>query len=325
MLDACSTSSARALSNVRTVGGKCARGGGPAVALESPPEIPMEPRRVRVGHSPDPDDAFMFYGIASGAVDTRPFEFEQVLEDIESLNRRALAGDIEVSAVSFHAFAHLAGRYALLPCGASMGDGYGPCVVSARPIEAAALGDRLVAVPGRMTSAFLALRLFLGREPRHTVVPFDRIPQAVLAGEADAGLIIHESQLTYREQGLQLVIDLGAWWSGRTGGLPLPLGGNVVRKDLGRPAMVAIARALRQSIEHGLAHRSEALAYARGFGRGLDPERTDRFVGMYVNDLTRDYGPRGRSAIARFLDEGAAAGAIPGVPALEFVPDEARP
>jgi len=285
----------------------------------------METRRVRVGHSPDPDDAFMFYGIASGAVDTRGFEIEQVLDDIESLNRRALAGEIEVSAVSIHAYAGLADRYALLPCGASMGDGYGPCVVSARPLSATELAARTIAVPGRLTSAFLALWLFLGREPKHTVVPFDRIPEAVLAGDAEAGLIIHEGQLTYREQGLHLVVDLGAWWSERTGGLPLPLGGNVVRKDLGRPAMVAIGRVLRDSIEHGLAHRTEALSYAEGFGRGLDRDRTDRFVGMYVNDLTRDYGPRGRQAIARFLEAGATAGVIPRAPIVEFVPDDPHP
>ncbi len=285
----------------------------------------METRRVRVGHSPDPDDAFMFYGIASGAVDTRGFEIEQVLDDIESLNRRALAGEIEVSAVSFHAYAHLAERYALLRCGASMGDGYGPCVVAARPLAPLELAGTTVAVPGRMTSAFLALRLFLGQEPQHTVVPFDRIPEAVLAGDVGAGLIIHESQLTYREQGLHLVVDLGAWWSARTDGLPLPLGGNVVRKDLGRPTMIALGRVLRDSIEHGLAHREAALTYAEAFGRGLDRGRTDRFVGMYVNDLTRDYGPRGRSAITRFLDDGAAAGAIPAVPRLDFVPDDTRP
>ena len=267
----------------------------------------------------------MFHGIASGAVDTRGFAVEQVLEDIESLNRRALAGELEVSAVSFHAYPHLAERYALLPCGGSMGDGYGPCVVAARPLDAADLASRTVAVPGRLTSAFLALRLFLGREPRHTVVPFDRIPDAVLAGEAEAGLIIHESQLTYREQGLHLVLDLGAWWSRRTEGLPLPLGGNVVRKDLGRATMVTLGRILRESIEYGLAHRAEALGYAERFGRGLDRTRADRFVGMYVNDLTRDYGARGRRAIARFLEEGAASGAVPRLAALEFVEDDVRP
>jgi len=285
----------------------------------------MEIRRVRVGHSPDPDDAFMFYGIASGAVDTRGFEIEQVQEDIESLNRRALAGELEVSAVSFHAYPHLAERYALLPCGASMGDGYGPCVVSARPLATTDLATRTVAVPGRLTSAFLALRLLLGREPRHTLVPFDRIPAAVLGGEAEAGLIIHESQLTYREQGLHLVVDLGAWWSHRTAGLPLPLGGNVVRKDLGRTTMTALGRILRESIEYGLAHRAAALAYAEPFGRGLDRSRTDRFVGMYVNELTRDCGARGRRAIARFLEEGAASGAVPRLETLELVEDDARP
>jgi len=285
----------------------------------------MDIRRVRVGHSPDPDDAFMFHGIASGAVDTRGYEIEQVLEDIESLNHRALAGDLEVSAISFHAYPRLAERWALLPCGASMGQGYGPCVVAREPLEAAELAARMVAVPGTMTSAFLALRLFLGQEPRHVVVPFDRIPDAVLEGDAEAGLIIHESQLTYREQGLHLVVDLGAWWSERTEGLPLPLGGNVVRKDLGPRAMRDLAQILRDSIAYGLAHRAAALAYAEQFGRGLDRSRTDRFVGMYVNELTLDYGPLGRRAIARFLEEGAARAGVPRLERLEFVPLDGEP
>jgi 1,4-dihydroxy-6-naphthoate synthase len=280
---------------------------------------------VRVGHSPDPDDAFMFYGIASGAVDTRGYAIEQVLADIESLNRRALEGALEVSAISFHAYPRLAERYALLPCGASMGQGYGPCVVAREPLAAHALVTRTLAVPGTMTSAFLALRLFLGREPRHVVVPFDRIPDAVLGGEVDAGLIIHESQLTYREQGLHLVVDLGAWWSERTEGLPLPLGGNVVRKDLGPRAMGDLARILRDSIAYGLEHRAQALAYAEEFGRGLDRSRTDRFVGMYVNELTLDYGPVGRRAIARFLDEGAERAGVPRLARIEFVPLDGAP
>ena len=285
----------------------------------------MRTLHVRVGHSPDPDDAFMFYGIASGAVDTRGYEIEQVLEDIESLNRRALAGDLEVSAISFHAYPRLAERYALLPCGASMGAGYGPCVVSRERIHPTDLATRVIAIPGTLTSAFLALRLYLGREPRHVVVPFDRIPDAVLEGEADAGLIIHESQLTYGEQGLSLVVDLGAWWAERTEGLPLPLGGNVVRKDLGAGAMRDLARILRASIAHGLEHRAEALAYAERFGRGLDRPRTDRFVGMYVNELTLDYGPLGRRAIARFLEEGAAMAGVPRVERIEFVEADAGP
>ena len=274
---------------------------------------------MRVGHSPDPDDAFMFYGIAAGKVDTAWFEIEQVLEDIESLNRLALRGELEVSAVSIHAYPHLADRYALMHCGASMGDGYGPCVVAASALAARDLASRTIAVPGTLTSAFLALRLFLGRDFRYEVVPFDRIPEAVRSGSVDAGLIIHESQVTYRDEGLELVVDLGAWWAERTGGLPLPLGGNVVRRDLGAPVAGALTRVLEASIDYGLTHRAEALRYALGFGRGLDESLADRFVGMYVNDLTRDYGERGREAIRRFLAEGSAAGIVPPVASIEFV------
>jgi 1,4-dihydroxy-6-naphthoate synthase len=280
-------------------------------------EVP--PRRVRVGHSPDPDDAFMFYGIAAGKVDTRGFEIAQVLEEIEALNRRALRGELEVSAVSVHAYAHLAGRYALMSCGASMGDGYGPCIVAATPLTAAELRSRTIAVPGTLTSAFLCLQLFLGGAVDSVVVPFDRILDSVLEGRAEAGLIIHEGQLTYRSHGLHLVADLGVWWKERTGGLPLPLGANVVRRDLGEVAMRSLSRVLRESIDYGLEHRPEALAYALDYGRGLDAGLADRFVGMYVNDLTRDYGDRGRLAIERFLGEGAAAGLVPRLPAVEFV------
>jgi len=270
------------------------------------------PLRVRIGHSPDPDDAFMFYGIAAGHVDTEGFTVEQVLEEIEGLNRRALRGDLEVSAVSIHAYAHLADRYALMSCGASMGDGYGPCIVAREALEPGSLAERSIAVPGTLTSAFLALRLYLGRDFRHETMPFDRILDAVREGEVDAGLIIHEGQLTYRGAGLQLVVDLGAWWSERHAGLPLPLGGNVVRRDLG-PDMTRLTRVLRDSIEYGLAHRAEALEYALDFGRGLDRHLADRFVGMYVNELTREYGERGRRGIAAFLGEGAAAGLVPRV------------
>ncbi len=277
------------------------------------------PARVRVGHSPDPDDAFMFYGIAAGKVDTAGFAIDQVLEDIESLNRRALAGELEVSAVSIHAFAHLADRYALMPCGASMGDGYGPLVVAREPLDPAQLAERTIAVPGTMTSAFLALRLYLGRDYRYEVVPFDRILDVVREGGADAGLVIHEGQLTYGREGLHRIVDLGVWWAERTGGLPLPLGGNVVRKDLGGPTMSALTRVLRDSIDYGLDHRAEALEYALDFGRGLDGALADRFVGMYVNDLTRDYGERGRRAITRFLEEGIEAGVVPRIGAVEFV------
>ena len=276
-------------------------------------------RRVRVGHSPDPDDAFMFYGIATGQVDTAGFELEQVLEDIETLNQRALRRELEVSAVSIHAYPHLARDYVLMRCGASMGDGYGPCVVAATPLSPDELGAKTIAVPGTLTSAYLALRLFLGRDVRHEVVPFDLIPEAVRQGRVDAGLIIHESQVTYREEGLHLVVDLGVWWAERTGGLPLPLGANVVRRDLLPDGAAALARILAASIDYGLAHRAAALRYAREFGRGLDEALTDRFVGMYVNELTRDYGERGREAIRRFLSEGSAAGIVPSLDRLEFV------
>lgn len=276
-------------------------------------------RNVRVGHSPDPDDAFMFYGIAAGKVDTAGFEFEQVLQDIETLNQRALRGELEVSAVSIHAYAHLAQLYALMPCGASMGDGYGPCVVAKRTFGPESLASRVIAVPGTLTSAFLALQLYLGQEFNFRVVPFDRILQQVIDEEVDAGLIIHEGQLTYADQGLALIVDLGLWWNERTEGLPLPLGANVVLKRLGEPTMNRLTGVLKSSIEYGLDHRREALDYAAGFGRGLDDGLTDRFVGMYVNDLTRDYGDRGRRAIRRFLEEGHAAGLVPRVDSLEFV------
>ena len=275
--------------------------------------------RVRVGHSPDPDDAFMFYGIAAGKVDTAGFEIEQVLEDIEALNRRALEGELEVSAVSIHAYTHLADRYALMSCGASMGDGYGPCVVARPGVTPDQLGSKTIAIPGTLTSAYLALRLYLQQEFAYEVVPFDRIPDAVLAGEVDAGLLIHEGQLTYGEQGLELLVDLGVWWRDRTDGLPLPLGGNVVRRDLGPEPMSELTRILRDSIDYGLEHRKEALDYASDFGRGLDEGLTDRFVGMYVNELTRDYGERGRRAIQRFLDEGAATGLVPRIGPIDFV------
>ena len=275
--------------------------------------------RVRFGHSPDPDDAFMFYGIAAGKVDTSGYVIEQVLEDIETLNRRALQGELEVTALSIHAYAYLSDLYVLMPCGASMGDGYGPLVVSREIISPEALASKTIAVPGLLTSAFLALRLYVGRDFARKVLRFDRILEAVAAGEADAGLIIHEGQLTYRRSGLEEVLDLGRWWAERTAGLPLPLGGNAIRKDLGPEVIGDVTRILRDSIDYGLAHRGEALAYARDFGRGLDNELTDRFVGMYVNDLTRDHGARGREAIGRFLALGAEAGLVPRVSSLEFV------
>jgi 1,4-dihydroxy-6-naphthoate synthase len=276
-------------------------------------------RRVRIGHSPDPDDAFMYYAIAKGKVDTSGFAVEQVLEDIESLNRRALAGELEVTAISIHAYAHLADRYALMACGASMGDGYGPIVVAREAIAAGDLGGKKIAIPGTLTSAYLALRLFLGVEFPFVVVPFDEILDAVASGRADAGLIIHEGQLTYGALGLAKIVDLGVWWGAKTGGLPLPLGGNAVRRDLGPVAMRALTKMYKDSIAFGLANRAEALAYAKDFGRGLDDRTNDRFVGMYVNDLTLDYGDRGRRSIQLFLDEGTAAGIVPPVGPVTFV------
>jgi 1,4-dihydroxy-6-naphthoate synthase len=278
-----------------------------------------ETRVVRIGHSPDPDDAFMYYAIAKGKVDTAGFAVVQVLEDIESLNRRALAGELEVTAISIHAYAHLTDRYALMSCGASMGDGYGPIVVARESLAPAELGAKTIAIPGTLTSAYLALRLFLGREFRFVVVPFDKILDAVAEGEADAGLIIHEGQLTFAERGLSKIVDLGIWWGERTSGFPLPLGGNAVRKDLGPAAMRALTTMYRSSIAYALTHRAEALAYAKDFGRGLDEPTNDRFVGMYVNDLTLDYGERGRNSIRRFLDDGLAAGIVPPVGPVTFV------
>ena len=276
-------------------------------------------QRITVGHSPDPDDAFMFHGIACGKVDTAGFEIEQLLADIESLNRRCMEGQIEVSAVSIHAYAHLTDSYALMHCGASMGDGYGPRIVARQLVSPDELTRMTIAIPGTLTSAFLALQLFIGKPFEYRVVPFDRILETVRDGEADAGLVIHEGQLTYGDYGLSLIADLGVWWGEKTGGLPLPLGGNVVRKDLGDETMRTLTRVLRDSINYGLEHRKDALDYAIGFGRGLDYELNDKFVGMYVNDLTRDYGERGRRSIELFLSKGAAAGLVPPINGLKFV------
>ncbi|MGH9315105.1 MAG: menaquinone biosynthesis family protein [Vicinamibacterales bacterium] len=273
--------------------------------------------RITVAHSPDSDDAFMFYGLASGAVDAGDLEVDQVLADIETLNRAAFEGRYEVTAVSFHAYAHLADRYALLPHGASMGDRYGPLVVSRAGGPRAVKGLK-VAIPGTLTTAYLALRL---HEPdfEYVVVPFDRIQEAVASGRVDAGLLIHEGQLTYLEEGFAKVVDLGEWWADRTGGLPLPLGGNIIRRDLGPEMMRRVSRLLRDSIAHALAHRVPAVEYAQQFGRGLDRARTDTFVSMYVNDLTLDYGPRGRAALERLYAESFERGLIPSRIPVEFV------
>ena len=251
----------------------------------------------------------MFYGLASGAVDTGGIVVDQVLADIETLNRAAFEGRYEVTAVSFHAYAHLVDKYALLPHGASMGDRYGPIVV-ARQDGPAEVKGRRIAIPGTLTTAYLALRLY---EPafEYVVVPFDRIQEAVLEGAAEAGLLIHEGQLTYAEEGLCKIVDLGEWWAERTGGLPLPLGGNIIRRDLGTEMIAKVSRILHDSIAYALSHRPDAVEYALQFGRGLDRARTDTFVGMYVNDLTLAYGERGRRGLERLLEEAFERGLIP--------------
>jgi 1,4-dihydroxy-6-naphthoate synthase len=273
--------------------------------------------KITVAHSPDSDDAFMFYGLASGAVDTDGLQIDQVLADIETLNRAAFEGCYEVTAVSFHAYAHLAERYALLPHGASMGDRYGPLVVARRGGPTSVKGAK-GAIPGPLTTAYLTLRLY---EPdfEYEIVPFDQIQQAVADGRAAAGLLIHEGQLTYADEGLVKIVDLGEWWAERTEGLPLPLGGNVIRRDLGPDIMRQVSQLLRASIAHALAHRAEAVEYAQQFGRGLDRGRTDRFVGMYVNQLTLDYGPRGRAGLERLYAEAYERRLIPSRMAVEFV------
>jgi 1,4-dihydroxy-6-naphthoate synthase len=256
---------------------------------------------ITVAHSPDSDDAFMHYGLASGKVPTDGIEFSHLLADIETLNRAAFEGKYEVSAVSFNAYAHLTDKYLLLPHGSSMGDEYGPIVVARKGGPTSTRGTT-VAVPGTLTTAFLTLRIY-DPDVQYVVMPFDRIQDAVRDGEVPAGLLIHEGQLTYADEGLTKIVDLGEWWAARTGGLPLPLGGNVIRRDLGPEVIATVSRLLRESIAYALEHRQEALDYALQFGRGLDREKADRFVGMYVNELTLDYGERGRAAVARLFDE----------------------
>jgi 1,4-dihydroxy-6-naphthoate synthase len=272
--------------------------------------------KIRIAHSPDSDDAFMFYGLASGRVPSNGFELEHVLSDIETLNRAAFEGRYEITAVSFHAYAHLTDRYILLPHGASMGDRYGPVVVARKGGPTSLEGVR-VAIPGELTTAFLALRLY---DPgvQYVVMPFDRIQEAVHAGEIAAGLLIHEGQVTYEEEGLQKIVDLGEWWADRTSGLPLPLGGNVIKRELGAATIATLSGLLHDSIAFGLEHRDEAVSHAMQFGRGLDRARTDRFVGMYVNGLTLDYGERGREAVRRLLDDAQKAGLLPKPVTAEF-------
>ena len=278
------------------------------------------PRTIHVAHSPDSDDAFMFYALAEGKLDTGDLRYLHELADIESLNQRARRAELEVTAVSIHAYAYLWRHYALLGSGSSMGDGYGPRLVATTPAPAdprAALRGRRVAVPGLLTTAYLALRLYQP-EIEPVVVPFDRIEEAVQRGEVDVGLLIHEGQLTYADEGLHLWADLGAWWMEDTG-LPLPLGGNAVRRDLGPAVTAQIARDLKASIVYALEHRAPALAHAKQYNRGIGDERTDTFVGMYVNHWTVDYGPRGREAVQRLLDRGFEAGIIPERVAVSFV------
>jgi 5,8-dihydroxy-2-naphthoate synthase len=278
---------------------------------------------IRVGHSPDPDDAFMFHALANGKIDTGRYQFQHELVDIETLNRRAFAGELELTAVSLHAYAYVADKYLLCPCGASMGDRYGPMVVAACDYSLDDLRGLTIAVPGTLTTAYLALRLCLGLDFQHVVVPFDQIIDAALAGRwkgepIQAGLIIHEGQLTYADRGLRLAVDLGGWWH-ETTDLPLPLGANAVRKDLGDDVIRDVNRLLKESIRYGLSHRDEALDYALRYGRDLDRARADRFVGMYVNDWTLDFGPRGREAVRRLLAEGHRSGVIPNLVEPEFV------
>jgi 1,4-dihydroxy-6-naphthoate synthase len=278
--------------------------------------------KITVAHSPDSDDAFMFYGLASGAVQVDGIEVDQVLSDIETLNKFAFEGKYEVTAVSFHAYAHLADRYALLPHGASMGDKYGPILVATRPLSASEGGGSLkglrIGIPGKLTSAYLALQLF-DPDFEAVILPFDEIQQAVVDGRVDAGLLIHEGQLTYAADGLKKVVDLGEWWFERTGGLPLPLGGNIIRRDLGPDLMKKFSKMLHDSIAHALSHRSAAVEYAQQFGRGLNRKDTDTFVGMYVNDLTLAYGSRGTAALERFFTEAFDKGLIPQRVPVEFV------
>lgn len=277
------------------------------------------PRTITVCHSPDSDDAFMFYALAAGKIDTGDLRYEHELQDIESLNQRALRGELEVTAVSIHAYAYLADRYALLPHGASMGDRYGPRLVARAPMSREDIRGKRIAIPGPMTSAYLALRLF---EPNFVAVPtpFDQIEEAVASGAVDLGLLIHEGQLTYKDQGLHLIVDLGEWWYGETG-LPLPLGGNVVRKDLGQDLIKTLSHHLRASIAYSLDHRKAALDHAMTYARGLEREKADTFVGMYVNQRTLDYGDDGKQAVRLFLKRGFEAGVIPHPVNVEFVED----
>jgi len=274
-------------------------------------------KTITVAHSPDSDDAFMFYGLATNKLETEGLKFEHTLKDIQSLNEDAKNGVFDVTAISFHAYAYIADKYALLPHGASIGDKYGPILVSKESRTQDEIGEMTIAIPGELTSAFLALRIF-NRDFKYIVVPFDEIIEAVQKGDADAGLLIHEGQLFYMQQGLVKVLDLGEWWHEKTG-LPLPMGGNAIRRDLGPDMMKRVSKHLHNSIVYSMENREDALAYAMQFARDMSPELADRFVAMWVNDLTLDYGERGKEAVRRLLQEGFDAGIIPNNVEVDFV------
>ena len=285
--------------------------------MEVSAEKAPEPRTITVAHSPDSDDAFMFYGLATNKLETDGLKFEHTLKDIQTLNEDAKRGVYDVTAISFHAYAYVSDKYALLPHGASIGDKYGPIVVAREPRKPEEIADMTIAVPGELTSAFLALRLFNSKFD-YKVVPFDEIIDAVQSGDVDAGLLIHEGQLFYKQLGLDKVLDLGEWWHERTG-LPLPMGGNAIRRDLGPDLMKKVSKQLHRSIQYSLENREDALAYAMQFARDMSPDLADRFVAMWVNDLTLDYGERGREGVKLLLKEGYEAGIIPNKVDVEFV------
>jgi len=275
---------------------------------------------INIAHSPDPDDAFMFHALANDRIETGNYEFTHTLQDIETLNQRALKGELELTAVSIHGYAYMTDKYAICSCGASMGDNYGPMVVAREACTVEELKGRKIAIPGEMTSAFLALNLLLGKDTfEYEIHDFDEILNVVERGDADAGLIIHEGQLTYENQGLKLIVDLGEWWYELTDGLPLPLGANAIRKDLGPTVMDEVTAILKHSIQYGLDHRDAALDHALQYGRDLDRAKADRFVGMYVNDWTIDFGEKGREAVNLFLQKGHEAGIIPEPVNVEFI------
>lgn len=285
--------------------------------METATETKPETRTITVAHSPDSDDAFMFYGLATNKLETEGLKFEHTLKDIQTLNEDAKKGVYDVTAISFHAYAYVSDKYALLPHGASIGDKYGPIVVTKEPRTADEIGDMKIAIPGELTSAFLALRLFNSKF-EYEVYPFDQIIDAVQKGKVDAGLLIHEGQLFYKELGLDKVLDLGEWWHERTG-LPLPMGGNAIRRDLGDDLMKQVSRHLHRSIMYSMENREDALQYAMQFARDMAPEVADRFVAMWVNELTLDYGERGKEGVRRLLNEGYEAGIIPHKVEVEFV------